>query len=321
MLFPQYCCAVWRLRASDSSPEDPSEGETEEDAGHVWGMIFYSPIRHVMEETKVWHLGTLRWTITLICFILFMYKACECINQYMQLETVTKHSEERQEKYPLPQVCISQAEIQPDSLRDLNISSRGYRYNGQWSSNVSDMTEEEIYLNLSTKFEDIVQKLVVDVLRKDNDNYDKIIIFEKGSVIKDIDFTYCDYYYSLQCFCINLPKTIQERAIQKLYVYMKKNAHIAIVAPGNYYGYERKRNEIYTEVGFSYRYQVYHRLTHSLPIGPDPCHLDTEWEGDECTLKFLNDLIFNQLNCTTPWLLSFARYILYFERKEAHNLC
>ena len=87
------------------------------------------------------------------------------------------------------------------------------------------MTEEEIYLNLSTKFEDIVQKLVVDVLRKDNDNYDKITIFEKGSVIKDLDFTNCDYYYSLQCFCINLPKNIKERAIQKLYVYMKKNAH------------------------------------------------------------------------------------------------
>ena len=46
------------------------------------------------------------------------------------------------------------------------------------------------------------------------------------------------------------------RAVQKLYVYMKKNAHVAVVAPGNYYGYERKRNEMYIEVGYSYRYQV-----------------------------------------------------------------
>ena len=272
-------------------------------------MIFYKPIKHVMEESKLWQVGKVKWMITFFCFLLFMYKACECINQYMQLETVTKNSEERQENYPLPQVCISQAEISEDALEALNMSSYGYRNSGEWSSNVSDMTEEEIYMNLSTKFEDIFEKLVVDVLHKDNDNYEKVTIFDKGSVIKDLEFTNCDYYYSLQCFCINLPKNLQAHAIQKLYVYMKKKAHIAIVAPGNYYGYERKRNEMYTEVGFSYRYQVYHRLTLSLPLGPDPCHPDTEWEGDECTLKFLNDLIFKKLNCTTPWLLSFARSV------------
>ena len=270
-------------------------------------MGLYAPIKNAMEDSKLWHVGKVKWTITFFCFLLFMYKACECISQYMQLETVTKNSEERQEKYPLPQVCVSQAEIPEEALERLNLSSYNYRYKGDWASNVTDMTEEEIYMKLSTKFEDIVEKLVVDVLHKDNDNYDKITIFEKGRVIKELDFTNCDYYYSLQCFCINLPVSLKAHAIQKLYVYMKKNAHIAIVAPGNYYGYERKRNEIYTEVGYSYRYQVYHRLSQSLPIGPDPCHTDIEWAGDECTLKFLNDLIYDELNCTTPWLLSFAR--------------
>ena len=125
------------------------------------------------------------------------------------------------------------------------------------------MTEEEIYGRLSTKFEDIVDKLVVDVLHKDNDNYDKITIFQNGStysldprVRSNWTRTRCDYYYSLQCFCINLSSRLETRAIQKLYVYMKKNAHVAVVAPGNYYGYERKRNEMYIEVGYSYRYQV-----------------------------------------------------------------
>ena len=124
------------------------------------------------------------------------------------------------------------------------------------------MTEEEIYGRLSTKFEDIVDKLVVDVLHKDNDNYDKITIFQNGSwrsreyVPDPGNKSRCDYYYSLQCFCINLSSQLKTRAIQKLYVYMKKNAHVAVVAPGNYYGYERKRNEMYIEVGYSYRYQV-----------------------------------------------------------------
>ena len=74
------------------------------------------------------------------------------------------------------------------------------------------------------------------------------------------------------------------------YHYHQKNAHLAVVAPGQYYSYERKRTEIYTEVrlhrqiksgvfvdqiitpccyyqvGFSYRYQVYHRIAYSLPL-------------------------------------------------------
>ena len=141
----------------------------------------------------------------------------------------------------------------------LGLTARGYRSKGLWQSNRSEMTEEEIYGRLSTKFEDIVDKLVVDVLHKDNDNYDKITIFQNGSTYSlDLqpELTRCDYYYSLQCFCINLSSQLKTRAIQKLYVYMKKNAHVAVVAPENYYGYERKRNEMYIEVGYSYRYQV-----------------------------------------------------------------
>ena len=123
------------------------------------------------------------------------------------------------------------------------------------------MTEEEIYEMLSTKFENIVDKLEVDVLHKDNDNYDRITIFQRftnatNSLDLDLELTRCDYYYSLQCFCINLSGRLKTRAIQKLYVYMKKNAHVSVVAPGNYYVYERKRNEMYNEVGYSYRYQV-----------------------------------------------------------------
>ena len=105
-----------------------------------------------------------------------------------------------------------------------------------------------------------MERLVVDVLHSDNDNYDKITIFEKldnGSSSHHLELTSCDYYYSLQCFCINLSSSgLRSRAIQKLYVHMKTSAHVAVVAPGNFYGYERKRNEMYIEVGYTYRYQV-----------------------------------------------------------------
>ena len=224
-------------------------------------MIFYKPVKQIAEEAKIFRLEKLKWVITFSCFLLFMYKASLCIKQFIQYETVTNVGEERQEIYPLPQICISQAEIPTDALNNLGLSARGYRSKGLWRSNRSEMTEEEIYERLSTKFEDIVDKLEVDVLHKDNDNYDKITIFQNfsngtSSLDLDLELTRCDYYYSLQCFCINLSSRLKTRAIQKLYVYMKKNAHVAVVAPGNYYGYERKRNEMYTEVGYSYRYQV-----------------------------------------------------------------
>lgn len=216
-----------------------------------------------------------------------MYKACQCINQYLRYETVTKNSEERQENYPLPQICISQAEISEKSLERFALTARDYRHRGVWVGNSSALSEEEIYEKLSTKFQDIVERIVLDVLHTDNDNYDKITIFEKflnGSQFENLSLTSCDYYYSLKCFCINLPRQLKSRAVQKLTVHMNKNSHIAIVAPGNFYGYERKRNEMYTEVGFSYRYQVYHRISQSLPFG-GKCQPDTEWEEDSCTLR------------------------------------
>ena len=72
-------------------------------------MIFYKPIKQIAEESKILRLEKLKWIITFSCFLLFMYKASLCIKQFMQYETVTKNSEERQEIYPLPQVCMSQA--------------------------------------------------------------------------------------------------------------------------------------------------------------------------------------------------------------------
>ena len=224
-----------------------------------YDMIFYKPMQQIKEEAKLLRLEKLKWLITFSLFLLFMYKACECIKQHMRFETVTRTSEDSQEKYPLPQICVSQAEISNQVLQSLNITSKGYRSQGTWQSTKNNFTEEEIYERLSTKFEDIIEKLVVDVLHEDNDNYDKITIFEQfpnGSNSIDLELTSCDYYYSLQCFCINLSSQLKTRAIQKLYIFMKKNAHVAVVAPGNYYGYERKRNEMYTELGYSYRYQV-----------------------------------------------------------------
>ena len=117
--------------------------------------------------------------ITFFCLLLFMYKAAECINQYLRYETVTKNSEEPQEHYPLPQICISQPDISQKKLEQLSISARGYRNKGQWVSKKSHLDEEEIYEKLSTKFQDIVGRIVLDVLHTDNDNYDKITIFQK----------------------------------------------------------------------------------------------------------------------------------------------
>ena len=40
------------------------------------------------------------------------------------------------------------------------------------------------------------------------------------------------------------------------YHYHQKNAHLAVVAPGQYYSYERKRTEIYTEVRLHVHRQI-----------------------------------------------------------------
>ena len=53
-----------------------------------------------------------------------MLQACECTKHYMKYETVTKTGEERQETYPLPQICVSQAEISDQALDSLALTAR-----------------------------------------------------------------------------------------------------------------------------------------------------------------------------------------------------
>ena len=93
-------------------------------------MIFYKPLKQIAEEAKICRLEKLKWVITFCCFLLFMYKASLCIKQFIQYETVTNVVEERQEIYPLPQICISQAEIPGEALSFLGLSARGYRSKG-----------------------------------------------------------------------------------------------------------------------------------------------------------------------------------------------
>ena len=93
-------------------------------------MIFYKPLKKIAEDAKIFRLEKLKWVITFSCFLLFMYKASLCIKQFIQYETVTNVGEERQEIYPLPQICISQAEIPGEALSFLGLSARGYRSKG-----------------------------------------------------------------------------------------------------------------------------------------------------------------------------------------------
>ena len=240
-----------------------------------------------------------------ICVILFTYNASECIYCYLKQEPLTRSTLEKQELHPLPSICISQsATTSEQKLSAKNLTSNEYNKEGKWQSDFSTLDEEGFYDEISASFEDLVEKIVLEkAINGDSDAYEEVTLDRSDGLILER----CDYYDELKCFCINFADKLTSQGIQRIKLFMKMYSRITVAAPGNYFTFDRKQAEINYAHGFEYRYHLQHTISNALPLGANSCTKATDWKVDFYRLKYINDKMINMLNCTTPWLLHFAR--------------
>ena len=243
---------------------------------------------------------------TFCCTILFLYKSYECLDQFLDYEIVTRNSEENQEDYPLPQICINQDWISDEKLASLNISYREYTKQGKWRNYNSTKDEEIIYDELSSSFENLVEKVVLSkMISPTNDDYEKVTFKaedNKGMILKR-----CDYYDKLKCFCIKFSSEMVAFGVQAISIYPKIGSVVTVAAPGSFYSHSRKKSMIRLPTGYKYLYNIDYKITRSQPLVDDPCYPMMDWGEDDCKLKFINDLLMKKFGCTAPWILHFAR--------------
>ena len=129
----------------------------------------------------------MKLTWFLMCIILFSYNAWRCLDQYFQLETVTKSSQEEQKFGEFPMICLGPQKLSEERTAKLNMTTKDYQKGGVWRT--EKMNEEEVYNNLSSIFEDLVTKLEIrKTAIKNSEVYQKVEIKSKDMELSKVDY-------------------------------------------------------------------------------------------------------------------------------------
>ena len=97
---------------------------------------------------------------SLLCGILFTYKAFECTDAYSNQQP-TRSFHDKHNMFPFSSICIKPEMISNDKLNLHNLTFNGYTKEGKWKSNFSTFDEERPYDDLSALFEDLVEKIKI----------------------------------------------------------------------------------------------------------------------------------------------------------------
>ena len=239
--------------------------------------------------------------------VLLQY-AWRCVDKYLQFETVTKSSKERQELHKFPLICLGPDSLSKEKTARLNMTPEEYQKGGIWTT--EQMNEEQVFENLSLGFSDLVKKIRIDKTKmKNSDAYDKIYIESKDLEVSGVKVIPSDYYFELRRHCVLFSKDIFLHGIQRILFFMKQQNYVKffVTSPGNVFSQDRKSNE-FSYTGGLAKISIEYSLRYSLNLAREPCSDEASWKEDDCTLRTINRSIMDQFNCTTPWLIEFARY-------------
>ena len=254
-----------------------------------------------MKGNKIF-IQILKYVFIFTCIGLFLFESKDCISQFMKYETLTKTTQEKQENYPLPWICIEASSIPEHDFSKLGLSSLGYRQEGKWIGNSSLHDAESVFNAVSDSFEDLVESVGIEMaVNEHSDRYLSVSLSMKQLIVNQ-----CDYYSRLKCYCVHLNSEFTKNGVQEIWIKFKKNVVVSAIAPGNFYSRERKQARIRVEQGYKYEYFLQHKIINRLS-GNVTCTEESNWKTDDCKLASINQNITNTFNCTTPWLLSFAR--------------
>ena len=244
-----------------------------------------------------------------VCLLLFSYNAWRCVDHYLLSGTVTKSSQEGQELHKFPMVCIGPEMLSNKQTSKLNMTPTEYQNGDFWRA--GNMTEEEVYEDLSLGFGDLVQKIRIRKNKMKNSGaYESVYIESEDLKQSEVQVLENHYYYELKRICLTFPNDNFPFGIQSIVFYMNnaENVAFSVTSPGNSFAIDRKPNRFRYAKGMA-EYAIEYTLRYSLNLDRDPCSEGASWKGDDCTLTMINNKILDTFNCTAPWLLSFARYL------------
>ena len=177
----------------------------------------------------------------------------------------------RQEKQLMPQICLSSPSLAEERMRRLGITFKEYTKEGVWTSGLtkySTASEDEIKRMVFPDLTDLLNTVKVDSrIGKYSDIYTRTT-YKPEDILNgtDVKFVKLDYYHYLTIFCLSFPPTSFPFGIEKVFFSLKRKCKVFVVAPGNFFSFDRKRNQMNILADQNYEYQVqrlYERVLHA----------------------------------------------------------
>ena len=207
------------------------------------------------------HTKLVQVLLTAICSLIFGYYAYQSLVDYLSYKTVSKQNRERQEDQLMPQICLSSLSLAEEILQKLGLTFKDYTKEGIWKSshaNYSKASEDEIKRMVFPDLTDMLNNVIVrSRIGKDSDTYKETVYkSEEISNGTDVKVEKLDYYYYFAIYCLTFPSTSFPFGVEKVYFSMKWQSEVFVVAPGNLFSFDRKRNFMNILAGQNYEYQV-----------------------------------------------------------------
>ena len=203
----------------------------------------------------------MRVLLSVICLLIFGYYAYKSLAEYLSYNTLSKLSKERQEEQLMPQICFSSPSLAEERLQKLGITRKEYTKEGVWTSsltNYSTAGENEIKTLVFPDLTDILHNVTLRKrVGKDSDKY-QLVVYKSEDIMNgaDIQVLRLEYYWHFSIFCFSFKSSSFPFGIQQVFFSVKQRSRVEIVAPGNFYSFERKRNRMNIDSNQNYEYQV-----------------------------------------------------------------
>ena len=200
--------------------------------------------------------------LVLICSLIFGYYAYQSLSDYLSYNTVSSQNKERQEDQLMPQICLSSPSLAEERLQKLGITFKEYIKGGIWTSRLSNYSTarvDEIKRMVFPNLTDLLYNVKVrSRIGKDNDKYEESE-YNSEEILNgtNVKLVAIDYYYNFAIFCLSFPNSSFPFGIEKVYFDIKQKSEVFVIAPGNFYSFDRKRNFMNILADRNYEYQVY----------------------------------------------------------------
>ena len=147
-------------------------------------------------------ISILLFIFRLSCLLIFIYQTWYLFEVYSRKRTLSDIGFIKQDRYPLPSICITSKQFSYDSFNNtFNVTNDEYA-KGKWK--VYGLSEKELWDFLSPTLPNLIRKIeVYKILEYDSEKYSKVKISVKNLPGFGVDIERMDYYYNPRIFCLS----------------------------------------------------------------------------------------------------------------------